>query len=77
MNTLEALERNVCEAGTFPDETYVGPVDMSDASLNLGTYGGLGGMCTYNFLYHVLARPKNIVPCGTLCYKGNYFASSA
>lgn len=76
MNTLESLERNVCENGTIPGETYVGPVDMSDASLNLGTYGGLGGMCTYNFLYHVLARPKNIVPCGRLCYTGNYFGSS-
>jgi len=73
MNTLEALERNVCENGTFPHEQYVGPIDMSDASLKLGTYGGLGGLCTYNFLYHVLALPKNIVPCGTLCYQGGYF----
>lgn len=74
MNTLEALERNVCENGTFPGETYVGSIDMSDASLNLGTYGGLGGLCTYNFLYNVLSRPKNIVPCGGLCYHGSYFA---
>jgi len=30
-------------------------------------------MCTYNFLYNVLAKPKNIVPCGTLCFRGGYF----
>jgi len=73
MNTLEALERDVCENGTFPGEQYVGAIDMSDASLKLGTYGGLGGFCTYNFLYHLLALPTNIVPCGTLCFHGSYF----
>jgi penicillin amidase len=73
MNTLEALERNVCEGGALAGEKYVGPINMSNASLKLGTYGGLGGMCTYNFLYHVLAGTKQLTPCGTLCYTGKYF----
>jgi penicillin amidase len=74
MNTLEALERNVCEGGVNSDETYVGAIDMSDAALGMGTYGGLGGDCTYNFLYHVLAHTQGVVPCGELCYQGSYFS---
>jgi penicillin amidase len=74
MNTLEALERNVCEGGVNSDEAYVGAIDMSDSALGMGTYGGLGGDCTYNFLYHVLARTPGIVPCGVLCYSGSYFS---
>ncbi|MGA2210709.1 MAG: penicillin acylase family protein [Acidimicrobiales bacterium] len=74
MNTLEALEANVCEGGLNPGETYVGAINMNDAALGLGTYGGLGSDCTYNFLYHVLAHTPGIVPCGVLCYHGSYFS---
>jgi penicillin amidase len=73
MNYLEALERNVFEGGTFPGEQFTGGVNFSDASLGDGTYGGLGGMGTYNFLYHILAGTQGLVPCGTLCYTGRYF----
>jgi penicillin G amidase len=75
MNFLEAFERNVFEGGVNPGEQYTGKVNFSDSSLpgNLGTYGGLGNMGTYNLLYHILARTKGIDPCGTLCYQGGYF----
>jgi penicillin G amidase len=72
MNFLEAFERNVFEGGTFPGEQYTGTVNFSDASLGLGTFGGLGGMGTYNLLYHILAGTRGLVPCGTLCYRGDY-----
>jgi penicillin G amidase len=74
MNFLEAFERNVFEGGLNPHEQYTGKVNFSDSSLpgNLGTYGGLGGMGTYNLLYHILAHTKGIDPCGTLCYQGGY-----
>jgi penicillin G amidase len=73
MNFLEALERNVFEGGTFPAEKYTGRIDFSDAALGLGTFGGLGGMGTYNLLYHILANSDNVLPCGTLCYTKGYF----
>jgi penicillin G amidase len=73
MNFLEAFERNVFEGGTFTGEQYTGTVNFSDKSLGLGTFGGLGGMGTYNFLYHILAQTSGLVPCGTLCYRGSYF----
>ncbi len=76
MNFLEAFERNVFEGGTFPDEQYTGTVNFSDASLGMGTFGGLSGMGTYNFLYHILAGTKGLVPCGTLCYQGSYFGGN-
>ena len=72
MNFLEAFERNVFEGGTFPGEQYTGTVNFSDANLGLGTFGGLGDMGTYNFLYHILAGTSGLVPCGTLCYQGSY-----
>jgi penicillin G amidase len=74
MNFLEAFERNVFEGGTFPNEEYTGSVDLSDASLGMGTYGGLSNFGTYNFLYHILDNTHGLVPCGTLCYTGDYFA---
>jgi penicillin amidase len=74
MNFLEAFERNVFEGGTFPGEQYSGAVDLSDSSPGMGTFGGLGGYGTYNFLYHALAGTSDVVPCGTLCYQGDYFA---
>jgi penicillin G amidase len=73
MNFLEAFERNVFEGGTFAGEEYTGKIDFDDASLGLGSYGGLGGMGTYNFLYHILAGTQGLQPCGTLCYTGGYF----
>jgi acyl-homoserine lactone acylase PvdQ len=75
MNFLEAFEANVFEGGLNPGEQYTGRVNFSDSSLpgDLGTYGGLGGMGTYNLLYHILARTTGIDPCGTLCYQGGYF----
>jgi penicillin amidase len=73
MNFLEAFEENVFEGGAFPGEQYTGTVNFSDASLGLGTFGGLGGMGTYNLLYHILAGTRGVVPCGTLCYQGDYF----
>jgi penicillin G amidase len=72
MNFLEAFERNVFEGGTFPGEQYTGTVNFSDASLGLGTFGGLGGMGTYNLLYHILAGTSGLVPCRTLCFRGSY-----
>ncbi|HVB45857.1 MAG TPA: penicillin acylase family protein [Streptosporangiaceae bacterium] len=74
MNFLEAYERNVFEGGLNPGEQYTGGVNFSDSSLNLGTFGGLGGMGTYNLLYHILAHSHGVEPCGTLCYRGRYFA---
>ncbi len=74
MNTLEALERNVCEGGLNANERYVGTIDMSDSALKMGTYGGLGGDCTYNFLYHALVRLPGVQPCNGICYAGSYFA---
>ena len=74
MNFLEAYERNVFEGGTFPGEQYTGAVDFSDASLDGGTgFGGLGGMGTYNLLYHALSHTIGVLPCVTVCYPG-YFA---
>jgi penicillin amidase len=75
MNFLEAYERNVFEGGVMPGEQYTGTVNFSDASLpgDLGTFGGLGGMGTYNLLYHVLAGTRGLNPCGTLCYAAGYF----
>ena len=72
MNFLEAFERNVFEGGLNPGEQYTGTVNFSDSALpgGLGTYGGLGGMGTYNLLYHLLAHTKGIVPCGTICFRG-------
>jgi penicillin G amidase len=74
MNFLEAYERNVFEGGLNPGEQYTGKVNFSDASLGLGTYGGLGGMATYNLLYHILHKTPGMVPCATLCYQGGYLA---
>jgi penicillin G amidase len=74
MNFLEAYERNVFEGGLNPGEQYTGAVNFSDASLGQGTFGGLGGMGTYNLLYHILAHTRGVEPCGTLCYRGDYFA---
>ena len=68
MNFLEALGLNVFAGGTFSGEQYTGKINFSDASLGLGTWGGLGGMGTYNFLYHILAGTRGLNPCGTLCY---------
>jgi hypothetical protein len=58
----------VFEGGLNAGEQYTGKVNFSDASL--GTFGGLGGMATYNMLYHILHGTHGLVPCGTLCYKG-------
>ena len=73
MNFLEAYERNVFEGGVSAGEQFTGTVNFSDAALGLGTFGGLGGMGTYNLLYHILAHTRGIDPCGTLCYRGSYF----
>ena len=74
MNFLEAYERNVFEGGLNPGEQYTGAVNFSDGSLGLGTFGGLHGMGTYNLLYHALSHIKDVLPCVTLCYTGDYFA---
>jgi acyl-homoserine lactone acylase PvdQ len=74
MNFLEAYERNVFEGGLNPGEQYTGKINFSDTSLSPTAYGGLGGMATYNMLYHILHGTHGLVPCGTLCYKGDYFA---
>ncbi len=73
MNFLEAYEHNVFEGGLSPGEQYTGKVNFSDGSLGLGSYGGLGGMATYNLLYHALHTTQGVQPCGTLCYQGGYF----
>ncbi len=74
MNFLEAYERNVFEGGLNPGEQYTGSVNFSDAGLGLGTFGGLGGMGTYNLLFHILDGTAGVEPCGTLCYQGDYLA---
>jgi penicillin G amidase len=74
MNFLEAYEHNVFEGGLNSGERFTGKVNFSDGSLGLGSYGGLGGMATYNLLYHILHKTQGIQPCGTLCYQGGYFA---
>ena len=74
MNFLEAYERNVFEGGLNPGEQYTGAVNFSDGGLGMGSFGGLGGMGTYNMLYHILARTHGVQPCGMLCYTGDYFA---
>ena len=74
MNFLEAYEHNVFEGGLNPGEQYTGKINFSDGSLGLGTYGGLGGMATYNLLYHILNNTVGVLPCLTLCYHGGYFA---
>jgi penicillin G amidase len=73
MNFLEAYERNVFEGGLNPGEQYTGKINFSDSSLGMGTYGGLGGMGTYNLLYHALNHTVGVLPCLTLCYQ-DYFA---
>ncbi len=73
MNFLEAFERNVFEGGTLAGEQYTGAVNFNDSALGMGTFGGLGGFGTYNFLYHALGHTRGIVPCGSLCYAGDYF----
>ena len=73
MNFLEALEHNVFEGGLSAGDKYAGKVNFSDASVGAGTFGGLGGMGTYNLMYHILAGTRGVQPCGTLCYRG-YFA---
>ncbi len=70
---MEALERNVFEGGLNPGEKYVGGVNFSNASLGLGTYGGIRDFGTYNFMYNILSRASGLVPCNTLCYTGHYF----
>jgi penicillin amidase len=72
MNFLEAYERNVFEGGLNPGEQYTGAVNFSDSGLGLGSFGGLGGMGTYNLLYHALSHTIGVLPCVTLCYPG-YF----
>lgn len=76
MNFLEAYERNMFEGGNFGGEIaasrYTGGINFSDASLGLGTYGGLGGMATYNLLYHILAHTRGVLPCQTLCFKSGF-----
>jgi len=72
MNFLEAFEHNVFEGGLNPGEQYAGKVDFSDSSLGMGTYGGLGGMGTYNLLFHILDGTSGVEPCGVLCYHGGY-----
>jgi penicillin amidase len=74
MNFLEAYERNVFEGGLKAGETYTGAVNFDDTSIGMGSYGGLGGFATYNFLYHLLAHTSGLVPCGTQCYSHSYFA---
>jgi acyl-homoserine lactone acylase PvdQ len=71
MNFLEAYERNVFEGGLNAGEQYTGQVNFSDPSL--GTFGGLGGMATYNLLFHILDNTAGVLPCQTLCHRG-YFA---
>ena len=74
MNFLEAYEHNVFEGGLNPGEQYTGKINFGDGSLGLGTFGGLGGMATYNLLYHILHQTQGMLPCSTLCYQGDYFA---
>lgn len=73
MNFLEAFESNVAEGGLSAADTFVGTVNFSDGRLGVGTFGGLGGMATYNFLYHALNNTAGVLPCGTLCFTGGYF----
>ena len=67
---MEALKVNLFGGGVNAGEQYAGAISFNDSSLNAGTFLD---DATYNLEYHILAGTKGIVPCGTLCYHGDYF----
>ncbi len=70
---MEALYMNAFEGGVSSSDTIVGPVNLNDASLNLGTFGQGNMDYSGNLLLHILDGQSGLVPCNTLCYTGSYF----
>jgi penicillin G amidase len=66
-----ALQRNLFGGGVNPGETFTGAVNLSDQSVGDGDQRG---NATYNLTEHILAGTHDLVPCGTLCFHGDYFA---
>ncbi len=66
-----ALQRNLFGGGVNPGEPFTGAINLSDTSLGTGDQRG---NATYNFTEHLLAGTRGLVPCGTLCFRGDYFA---
>ncbi len=71
---MEALYANAFGGGVNASDTIVGPVNLNDASLGLGTYFQTNMDYSGNLLLHILDGQSGIVPCNTLCYTGSYFA---
>ena len=75
MNFLEAFERNVFEGGTFTGEQYTGAVNFSDSEPGAGhATAGSAAWAPTTSSTTCWRTPAGIVPCGTLCYHGDYFA---
>ncbi len=66
-----ALQRNLFGGGVNPGETFTGAVNLSDSSVGDGDQRG---NATYNLTEHILAGTRGLVPCGRLCFRGDYFA---
>jgi hypothetical protein len=67
-----ALQRNLFDGGVNPGEQFTGAVNLSDSSLG---FSDERGNATYNLTEHILAGTHGLVPCVTLCFQGDYFAS--
>jgi penicillin G amidase len=66
-----ALQRNLFAGGVNGGETFTGAVNLSDLSLGKRDQRG---NATYNLTQHILAGTRGLVPCGRLCFRGDYFA---
>jgi len=66
-----ALQRNLFGGGVNPGEAFTGAVNLSDLSIGKGDQRD---NATYNLTEHILAGTRGLVPCGGLCFKGDYFA---
>lgn len=66
-----ALQRNLFGGGVNTAEPFKGSVNLSDSSIGKGDQRG---NATYNLTEHILAGTRGLVPCGRLCYHGDYFA---
>ncbi len=70
VNWVGALQRNLFGGGLGPGEQYTGAVNLSDTSIGKGDQRG---NATYNLTEHILAGTRGLVPCGQLCFQGDYF----
>lgn len=67
---VAALTRNLFSGGVNAGERYIGSVNLADKSVDGSDYSS---NATYNLIWHILGRTTGLVPCGTLCFKGDYF----